>query len=303
MCRARPGSQPGRARFVYGCLVVLFVGVGGSAVSDVEGHTCLHRAGDRLHDRGMLIGVQVDLVGAHRALPSYSWCGPWWSPGPGRHCGDTQSGPDGHPRGGGATSVVVGGPADRVLVTGLGPTARAPAVGLVAVFVDDPGVRDLTHVFSFFADGVDRGGPRRPHQPVLVGTGTPGVHAGAVSWSRSWAGVGNARSMASSIETGICDHRRWNGAWVWVSVMWCPRASRSPRSTAPGPAGHIRPHSHARWAFSGVVGCQTSPRDTRGQLVFWQPQSGRPVQVSIRICSSHAARPSPWPRPAPSRRA
>src|SRR5690625_4194246 len=124
-------------------------------------------------------------------LVSYSWCGPWWSPGPGRHCGDTQSGPDGHPRGGGATSVVVGGPADRVLVTGLGPTARAPAVGLVAVFVDDPGVRDLTHVFSFFADGVDRGGPRRPHQPVLVGTGTPGVHAGAVSWSRSRAGAGS----------------------------------------------------------------------------------------------------------------
>src|SRR5690625_710040 len=70
MCRARPGSQPGRARFVYGCLVVLFVGVGGSAVSDVEGHTCLHRAGDRLHDRGVLIGVQVDLVGAHGALLS-----------------------------------------------------------------------------------------------------------------------------------------------------------------------------------------------------------------------------------------
>src|SRR5690625_6125036 len=41
--------------------------------------------------------------------------------------------------------VVVGGPADRVLVTGLAPAARAPAVGLVSVLVDDPGVRDLTH--------------------------------------------------------------------------------------------------------------------------------------------------------------
>src|SRR5690625_4094959 len=56
--------------------------------------------------------------------------------------------------------VVVGGPADRVLVTGLAPAARAPAVGLVSVLVDDPGVRDLTHE-NLLVVGVDPGGPRK----------------------------------------------------------------------------------------------------------------------------------------------
>src|SRR5690625_7766668 len=58
--------------------------------------------------------------------------------------------------------VVVGGPADRVLVTGLAPAARAPAVGLVSVLVDDPGVRELTHENHLVGGGWTLVGPAGP---------------------------------------------------------------------------------------------------------------------------------------------